>query len=338
MNNFLLGSYQNVNSWLVKLNPVIKIGSLILLMVAIFLIPLKANMPNLLVFMSTFLAIELLIISAKISFFKVLQAIKPIFFLISLTIILQILYQKNTDPAIVFMANKYPVLSISNLLAFIALILVYFLIKKYIPFKLILFFMVLAVVIFMQYYLLYWPLKQYNIKLTINNLFLAAFLFLRIGSVILLTSLLTYTTMTSDLNYGIIKLLYPLKVIKFPLETMAMMFSLTLRFIPTIFEETERVRKAQASRGLDFKEIGSIKKIKAVIKLLIPILIISFKKAEDLANAMDARGYQVGAKRTSIDEYKLRATDNIILILVFLILGASIAYKVLVAKNILYAV
>ncbi len=338
MDNILLGSYQNTNSWLHKLNPAVKIASLIILMTAIFLVPLKQNLVNLTVFMSIFLAIELLIISAKISFFKVLQGIKPILFLITITLILQILYQKSSGEVIVFIENKMPQLSWANLITSIGIIIIYLFIKRFIPFKFILFLIVVLAIVLLQYYLIYYPIgKPYNITLTYDNLFLGAFLFLRIGSVILLTSLLTFTTLTSNLNYGIIKLLYPLKIINFPLEVMAMMFSLTFRFIPTIFEETQRIKKAQASRGLDYNEINSLKKIKAVVKLLIPIFIISFKRAEELANAMEVRGYQVGAKRTSIDKYKIKLNDILVLLFVILFISASITYKVLVYKKIIYA-
>ena len=97
-------------------------------------------------------------------------------------------------------------------------------------------------------------ISNYKAELYDEALIRSGFLVLRILNVIILTSLLTLTTMTTDLNYGIESLLKPLKLIRFPVDTLAMMLSLTLRYIPTLLEETNKIMKAQASRGVDFKE------------------------------------------------------------------------------------
>ena len=134
--------------------------------------------------------------------------------------------------------------------------------------------------------------------------------------------------MTTDLNYGIEALLKPLKWIKIPVDTFAMMISLTLRYIPTLLGETEKIMKAQASRGVDFKESKLKDKIVQIISLLIPIFVISFKRADDLGNAMEVRGYVIGAKRTKIDFYHIGIKDILTLLLSMMILGLVIYIRV----------
>jgi energy-coupling factor transport system permease protein len=107
-----------------------------------------------------------------------------------------------------------------------------------------------------------------------------------------------------------------------------MLISLTLRFIPTLVGESKKIMNAQASRGVDFNE-GKLKdKVNQIISLLIPMFVISFKRAEDLANAMEVRGYIVGAKRTKLDELKLRWRDYLCTFISLAILAGVIYYRV----------
>jgi energy-coupling factor transport system permease protein len=106
------------------------------------------------------------------------------------------------------------------------------------------------------------------------------------------------------------------------------MFSLTLRFIPTLLIETNKIMKAQASRGIDFNEGSFVEKVRQVVTLLIPMFFISITRAEDLANAMEARGYVIGGKRTNIDELKFRWKDLIAFVVVLSILTMSILLMV----------
>ena len=139
--------------------------------------------------------------------------------------------------------------------------------------------------------------------------------------------------MTTDLNNGLESVMRPLKIVKFPVAEIAMMLSLTLRFIPTLLEETTKIMKAQASRGVEFSESKLSKKIGQIISLLIPIFIISFKRAEDLANAMEARGYVIGDKRTKIDVMSIAWLDVVSLF----ILSGLIAVVVLMKTGVLHA-
>ncbi|WP_017473626.1 energy-coupling factor transporter transmembrane component T family protein [Amphibacillus jilinensis] len=132
---------------------------------------------------------------------------------------------------------------------------------------------------------------------------------LRFFLLILVTSLMTLTTTPIEITDAIESLLHPLKKIKFPVHELALMMSISLRFIPTLMQETEKISKAQASRGVDFKT-GPIKdRIHAVVPLLVPLFVSAFKRAEELAMAMEARGYQGGEGRTKLRELTIAKLD-----------------------------
>lgn len=141
------------------------------------------------------------------------------------------------------------------------------------------------------------------------------FISMRFFLLILMTSLLTLTTTPIEITDGIEELLAPLKKIKFPVHELALMMSISLRFIPTLMQETDKIMKAQMARGVEFSS-GPIKeRVKAIIPLLIPLFISSFKRAEELAVAMEARGYQGGEGRTKYRLLKWRVLDSAMLIL-----------------------
>ncbi|WP_042145446.1 energy-coupling factor transporter transmembrane protein EcfT [Paucisalibacillus sp. EB02] len=141
---------------------------------------------------------------------------------------------------------------------------------------------------------------------------------LRFFLLILITSLLTLTTTPIEITDAIEDMLHPLKKIKFPVHELALMMSISLRFIPTLLQETDKISKAQASRGVDFRT-GPIKeRIKAIVPLLVPLFVSAFKRAEELAMAMEARGYQGGEGRTKLRQLKIKNID-IFVLLVFLL-------------------
>jgi energy-coupling factor transport system permease protein len=140
------------------------------------------------------------------------------------------------------------------------------------------------------------------------------FISLRFFLLILMTSLLTLTTTPIEITDGLEELLGPLKRIKFPVHELALMMSISLRFIPTLMQETDKIMKAQSARGVDFTG-GPVKdRVKAIIPLLIPLFISSFKRAEELAVAMEARGYRGGEGRTKYRQlnWGIRDTSMII--------------------------
>ncbi|WP_080849026.1 energy-coupling factor transporter transmembrane component T family protein [Cytobacillus gottheilii] len=141
------------------------------------------------------------------------------------------------------------------------------------------------------------------------------FISLRFFLLILMTSILTLTTTPIEITDGLETLLGPLKKVKFPVHELALMMSISLRFIPTLMGETDKIMKAQTARGVDFSG-GPIKeRVKAVIPLLIPLFVSSFKRAEELATAMEARGYRGGEGRTKYRQLSWRMTDTMMLLL-----------------------
>jgi energy-coupling factor transport system permease protein len=141
------------------------------------------------------------------------------------------------------------------------------------------------------------------------------FISLRFLFLILMTSLLTLTTTPIEITDGLETLLQPLNKIRFPVHEMALMMSISLRFIPTLMQETDKIMKAQIARGVDFGG-GPIKdRIKAVIPLLIPLFVSSFKRAEELAIAMEARGYRGGEGRTKYRQLSWEAKDTFQLVI-----------------------
>ncbi|MCL1948616.1 MAG: energy-coupling factor transporter transmembrane protein EcfT [Turicibacter sp.] len=143
-----------------------------------------------------------------------------------------------------------------------------------------------------------------------NGLFMA----LRLIIVVLVSTILTLTTKPSDLTLALESLFSPLRAIKFPVAEMALMIAIALRFVPTLFEETQKILKSQASRGVDITE-GKIRdKVSQLISLLVPLFVLSFKRAENLANAMEVRGYVPGMARSSINLLKWKGQDSILVI------------------------
>ncbi|MGB8002462.1 MAG: energy-coupling factor transporter transmembrane component T [Anaerobacillus sp.] len=145
------------------------------------------------------------------------------------------------------------------------------------------------------------------------------FISLRLLFLIMITSLLTLTTTPIDITVGIETLLGPMKKIGLPVHEFALMMSIALRFIPTLLEETEKIMKAQSARGAQFSS-GPIKeRLKSIVPLLVPLFVSAFKRAEDLAMAMEARGYRGGEGRTSIRLLKWSGKDTILFLILLLL-------------------
>lgn len=132
---------------------------------------------------------------------------------------------------------------------------------------------------------------------------------LRLLFLILGTSILTLTTTPISLTDGIESLLKPLKLIRFPVHELALIMSIALRFIPTLMDETDRIIKAQKARGADFEAGNILKRAKALIPILIPLLISAFRRADELADAMDSRCYKGSKGRTKMKRLKFSLND-----------------------------
>ena len=244
----------------------------------------------------------------------------------------------KTDPrAKVVLAMLYIISSFvcKNILSFVLLVassVVIILISK-IPLKILLRSLkpLVIIIVFMSFLNLFMTkggISIYKIgilEITSKGIYSAASSVVRILTLIMGTSIfLTYTTTPIALTDGIEQLLAPLKKIKVPVHEFAMMMTIALRFIPTLIEETEKIIAAQTARGADFTSGNLIKRAKALIPILVPLFISSFRRADELAIAMECRCYRGGEGRTRLHVLKYKACDVFIIIIFTLFLASLI--------------
>ena len=165
--------------------------------------------------------------------------------------------------------------------------------------------------------------EWWAVKITTGGLKTSAFMIIRIICLICGTSLLTYTTSPIMLTDAIERVLSPLKKIKLPVHELAMMMTIALRFIPTLIEETDKIMSAQKARGADFETGSLINRAKALVPVLIPLFVSAFRRAEELALAMECRCYHGGEGRTRMKQLSLGVND-------YAALGVTVAFLVLV--------
>ncbi|MGM9960571.1 MAG: energy-coupling factor transporter transmembrane component T family protein [Allobaculum sp.] len=151
-----------------------------------------------------------------------------------------------------------------------------------------------------------------------------AYIIIRLTLMIILCTVLTATTKPLDLTLGIEKLLKPFEKIGLPAHVIAMMISIALRFIPTLIDETNRIMNAQASRGVDMQNGTLMEKIRAILSLIVPLFVSAFDRADQLADAMEARGYDPSATRTRYKVLKMGRTDYIAMALALVVLLCDI--------------
>ena len=148
-----------------------------------------------------------------------------------------------------------------------------------------------------------------SIEITEKGVNTAIFTMIRIVSLVVISSLLTYTTTPTMLTDAIERLLSPLKIFKIKVHTLAMMMTLALRFIPTLIEEIDRIMNAQKARGADLESGGIIQRAKALVPIFIPLMVSSFRRAYELAFAMTCRCYTGGEGRTRMKQMKIAFRD-----------------------------
>lgn len=149
------------------------------------------------------------------------------------------------------------------------------------------------------------------IKITKQGVSQAIFMALRLIFLVVGTSILTLTTTPMDLTDGIERLLKPLNKLNFPVHELAMMMTIALRFIPTLLDETDKIMKAQMSRGADFESNNIINRAKNLVPLLVPLFVSAFRRADELAAAMEARCYRGGYNRTKMKQVVMTKNDYI---------------------------
>lgn len=168
-------------------------------------------------------------------------------------------------------------------------------------------------------------LSAAGVIITDAGLRLAVFMAARLVLLITGTSLLTLTTSPISLTDGMESLMAPLKAIRFPSHELAMMMTIALRFIPTLLEETERIMKAQKARGADFESGKLMQRAKALVPLLVPLFVSAFRRADELALAMEARCYRGGEGRTRMKQLRFARRDALAGLLLLLWLAVALA-------------
>ncbi len=166
------------------------------------------------------------------------------------------------------------------------------------------------------------------ITITKEGLRQAIFMTIRLLCLVVGASLMTFTTTPTALTDGMEKGLGFLKVFKVPVHSVAMMMSIALRFIPILMEETDKIMKAQSARGADFDTGGLVKKAKAMVPLLVPLFVSAFRRAEDLAEAMEARCYHGGKGRTKLHPLRYSGRDYVAYLIIAAFLAGMILLKI----------
>ncbi|MDD2492648.1 MAG: energy-coupling factor transporter transmembrane component T, partial [Bacilli bacterium] len=242
----VFGQYYNVDSWLHRLDPRTKLIAVFLYMVALFVI-------KDIYLLGAFLGLAIIVIAtSKIPLVKFLNSLKMVSFILLFTFFFQLLLRKDGELLATFSFH----MTIANALIIITLFTLFFLSKKIIKnFRVVLLCIVLITGFYVQYkfqfsYLLF----TYQVRIFDSGLMMSLYILLRIITLLFISSLLTLTTKPTDLNNGLEAILKPLKYIGIKVATLTMMISIALRFIPTLINEAEKILKAQASRGVDFKE------------------------------------------------------------------------------------
>ncbi|MDR0831700.1 MAG: energy-coupling factor transporter transmembrane protein EcfT [Bacillales bacterium] len=168
-----------------------------------------------------------------------------------------------------------------------------------------------------------WGIKFYQ------EVFLSIlYILLRVTMMITISMILTATTKPLHLNYALEYLMTPLKLVKFPVVEVSMMISIALRFIPTISLETQRLMKAQSSRGANFQSPNIFKRVGALVSLLVPLFISAFDRSEQLADAMEVKGFDIEVKRSKYQQLKFSLKDLFFLIFILLILFGTILISI----------
>lgn len=166
------------------------------------------------------------------------------------------------------------------------------------------------------------------LKITTGGIRNAIFVTVRIISLILVSSGLTFTTSPTDLTDALERLLKPLGFFKIRVHEIAMMMTIALRFIPTLLEETDKIMQAQKARGADMESGGIIKRVKALVPVLVPLFVSAFRRAYDLATAMECRCYQGGSGRTRMKSLHMGAIDVKVALFMFFVVCAVVLLNI----------
>ncbi len=320
MKNIIIGQFLPGSSFLYKMDPRSKIIALMLLMVSTFIL---SSILHILVM----LGVVLLILKiGGIPVTRIARGLKPIMILLLFTFTFQIIFIKTGD--LVF--DTQLTLTIITLPLMIFIIVFWYLTKQFTKFKFL--YLLLTAFGILTMLSLYTPggvISSSHLEIYQDGLEGAFFIMIRLIIIVTLSTILTLTTKPTDLNLGLEKILKPLSIIRINAEEIAMIISIALRYIPTLLDEANKIMLAQASRGVDFSEGKFKDKIMQIISLLVPMFIISFKRSDDLANAMEARSFVPGKPRTRLHSLSWRFIDTTVIVFCVLVLISVITVRVM---------
>lgn len=315
MNNIIIGQFVPGKSFLYNMDPRSKIIALIILMISTFILN---NVLHILVMLSLVMIVLWL---GGIPIGRVAKGLRPIMILLTFTFVFQMLFVK-TGTLLTSLALRF---TLYNILAAIAIFLLFLFTKKYIRFK-VLYFLTTFALILTAFHL-------FTVGEVIGNTTLevytdgvkgAFFIMIRLVIIVTLSTILTMTTKPTDLTLGLEQLMKPLSIIRISAEEIALIISISLRYIPTLLDEANKIMLAQASRGVDFSEGKFKDKIMQIISLLVPMFIISFKRSDELANAMEARNFVPGQPRTRLHILTWKPMDTGVILFASLFIIASV--------------
>ena len=315
MKNIVIGQYVPGTSFLYKMDPRSKIIALVLLMVSTVILQ---DVLHIVIMLSLVL---ILLKLGGIPIGRIARGLRPIMVLIVFTFTFQVLFVKTGT----LLYDNVLDVTLYNIPILIALILIYYFTKRFVKFKIFYFILLVTLLVLTMTYVTPGNLLfDMNLKIYTDGISGAFFIMIRLVIIVTLSTILTLTTKPTDLTLGLEQLLKPLSIIRISSEEIALIISIALRYIPTLLDEANKIMLAQASRGVDFSE-GKLKdKIMQVISLLVPMFIISFKRSDDLANAMEARNFVPGHKRTRLHVLTWLKMDTIVVVTAMLFMAASI--------------
>jgi energy-coupling factor transport system permease protein len=319
--NIVIGQYVPGNSFLYRMDARSKLLALVVLMATAFIIKDFYHMIGMV------LMVALILVAGGLSIGRILRGLRPVLILLLFTFSFQMLFVNTGD----LLYTTDLTLSLYNLPIMLGVIGFWMLTKKYVKFR----FLYLLLTVFGILALLasFAPggiISSSRVQIYTDGVLGAFFIMMRLVIIVTLSTILTLSTKPTDLNLGLERLLKPLSIVKINAEEIAMIISIALRYIPTLLDEANKIMLAQASRGVDFKEGKFKDKIMQIISLLVPMFIISFKRSDELANAMEARNFVPGRNRTRLHVLKWNYVDSIVMVFVVLVFAASVLIRVVV--------
>jgi energy-coupling factor transport system permease protein len=318
MKSIVIGQYIPGDSFLYKIDPRTKLVAILLLLVSIFLLNTIG-----LQLISLGVVVALLVLG-KISLKRIMRGLKPIFVLMIFTFVFQIFLNTAGVPLI---PPGYEAMYVTpvSLLAAMAWTVLWRIGVKTLRIRFWLFLVYVGGLYAIFHYGNIGPVwSEFSFQVYSEGIRMSVFVILRLIIVLTLSTILTLTTKPTDLTQAMESFMRPLRIIGLNSDEFALIISISLRYIPTILDEANKIMLAQASRGADFSE-GKLKdKIRQVVSLLVPMFIIAFKRSEDLADAMESRNFVPGKPRTRIHELRFGAWDLAALSFVLAALAASL--------------